>query len=231
LEFSQWPTSKLSHSALQSLPLHPFPAPLPKMDGHGRIAAVEILRSTMRTPGSTLKRVKAKAKSLLDAMRDGSTEGMQHFDGRLTSSFAQDRRFRNRNNPINPMLEICVLEMADFLDERAPACCEQAGSTGSKRTTEIEIERITSSRTSILRTSPQQPLTCLGCRNHSLYLRPFPEPCGLIDGQTLGVRRIGVCPPLPARHWFSGWPSYFPQTPLIASNAQCPFRNRCACAS
>ena len=49
-------------------------------DGKGRIAAVEILKSTMRTR-EYIEKGESEGKSLLDAMRDGSTEGMQHFDG------------------------------------------------------------------------------------------------------------------------------------------------------
>jgi twitching motility protein PilT len=55
---------------------------IPKKDGTGRIAAIEILKSTMRTR-EYVEKGEAEGKSLLDAMRDGATEGMQHFDGEL----------------------------------------------------------------------------------------------------------------------------------------------------
>ncbi len=55
---------------------------LPKKDGQGRIAAVEILKSTMRTRDYAEKG-ESEGKSLLDAMRDGSNEGMQHFDAEI----------------------------------------------------------------------------------------------------------------------------------------------------
>jgi len=55
---------------------------LPKKDGKGRIAAVEVLKSTMRTR-EYVEKGESEGKSLLDAMRDGSVEGMQHFDGEL----------------------------------------------------------------------------------------------------------------------------------------------------
>ena len=48
----------------------------------GRIAALEILKSTMRTR-EYLERGESEGKSLLDAMRDGELEGMQYFDGEL----------------------------------------------------------------------------------------------------------------------------------------------------
>ena len=55
---------------------------LPRKDGEGRVAAVEILKSTMRTR-EYVEKGESEGKSLVDAMRDGSTEGMQHFDGEL----------------------------------------------------------------------------------------------------------------------------------------------------
>ena len=48
----------------------------------GRVAALEILKSTMRTR-DYLERGEGEGKTLLDAMRDGELDGMQHFDGEL----------------------------------------------------------------------------------------------------------------------------------------------------
>jgi twitching motility protein PilT len=53
---------------------------LPKKDNKGRIAAIEILKATMRTR-EYVEKGEGEGKTLLDAMRDGDTEGMQHFDG------------------------------------------------------------------------------------------------------------------------------------------------------
>jgi len=55
---------------------------MPKKDGSGRIAAIEILKSTMRTR-EYVEKGETEGKSLLDAMRDGSTEGMQCFDDEI----------------------------------------------------------------------------------------------------------------------------------------------------
>jgi twitching motility protein PilT len=52
---------------------------IPTIDGKGRVPAVEILKSTMRTR-EYVEKGESEGKSLLDAMRDGSTEGMRHFD-------------------------------------------------------------------------------------------------------------------------------------------------------
>jgi twitching motility protein PilT len=55
---------------------------LPRPDGKGRIAAVEILKSTMRTR-EYIEKGESDGKSLIDAMEQGDQEGMQTFDGVL----------------------------------------------------------------------------------------------------------------------------------------------------
>jgi twitching motility protein PilT len=52
---------------------------IPRADGQGRIAAVEILKSTPRTR-EYVSEGESEGKMLLDAMRDGRLEGMQDFD-------------------------------------------------------------------------------------------------------------------------------------------------------
>ncbi|MCS6884577.1 MAG: PilT/PilU family type 4a pilus ATPase [Acidobacteriota bacterium] len=52
---------------------------IPRADGRGRIAAVEILKSTPRTR-EYIEKGESEGKTLLDAMNDGELEGMQHFD-------------------------------------------------------------------------------------------------------------------------------------------------------
>ncbi len=55
---------------------------IPRRDGTGRVAAFEILKSTMRTR-EYVERGETEGKTLLDAMRDGDTEGMQYFDSEI----------------------------------------------------------------------------------------------------------------------------------------------------
>jgi len=114
---------------------------LPRKDGKGRIAAVEILKSTMRTR-EYVEKGETEGKSLLDAMRDGTTEGMQHFDGEI------DRLIRAGIVDFETGLTYSTnagnlrLEMADYLEERpkqAPA--SRPAAQDPNRTTEIEIER------------------------------------------------------------------------------------------
>jgi twitching motility protein PilT len=55
---------------------------IPRKDGSGRIAAMEILKSTLRTR-EYVEKGEGDGKTLLDAMRVGGTEGMQYFDGEI----------------------------------------------------------------------------------------------------------------------------------------------------
>jgi twitching motility protein PilT len=60
---------------------------LPKIGG-GRIAALEILKSTMRTRDYVMKG-ESEGRSLIDAMHDGSVDGMQTFDDEIEKLWNQ----------------------------------------------------------------------------------------------------------------------------------------------
>src|SRR5690348_5775747 len=62
---------------------------MPRKDGKGRIAAVEILRSSMRTR-EYMEKGENEGRSLLDAIRDGSLDGMQSFDSELERMARED---------------------------------------------------------------------------------------------------------------------------------------------
>jgi twitching motility protein PilT len=51
-------------------------------NGGGRIAVLEVLKSTLRTR-DYMEGGEGEGKTLLDAMRDGEMDGMQHFDGEI----------------------------------------------------------------------------------------------------------------------------------------------------
>lgn len=53
---------------------------IPRADGKGRIAAVEIMKSNPRTR-EYIEKGESEGKTLLDAIRDGELDGMQDFDG------------------------------------------------------------------------------------------------------------------------------------------------------
>ncbi|MCU0238699.1 MAG: PilT/PilU family type 4a pilus ATPase [Pyrinomonadaceae bacterium] len=52
---------------------------IPKADGKGRMAAIEIMKSNPRTR-EYIEKGESEGKSLLDAIRDGAIDGMQDFD-------------------------------------------------------------------------------------------------------------------------------------------------------
>ena len=55
---------------------------IPTKDKRDRVAAVEILKSTIRTR-EYVEKGESNGKSFVDAMRDGALEGMQHFDAEI----------------------------------------------------------------------------------------------------------------------------------------------------
>ena len=55
---------------------------IPRKDGAGRVAIVEILKSTLRTR-EYVEKGEQDGKTLLEAMVDGDSDGMQHFDGEI----------------------------------------------------------------------------------------------------------------------------------------------------
>jgi len=93
---------------------------LARKDGKGRIAAIEIMKSTLRTR-DYVEKGESEGKTLLDAMRDGDTDGMQHFDGELEKllrggTIDYDTAIAYATNPGNFRLEV-----ADYLEANAGA--------------------------------------------------------------------------------------------------------------
>src|ERR1700730_2355339 len=62
---------------------------IPRKDRSGRVAAFEILRATLRTR-EYVEKGEVEGKSLLDAMRDGSDDGMQCFDNEIEKLIRAD---------------------------------------------------------------------------------------------------------------------------------------------
>jgi twitching motility protein PilT len=93
---------------------------IPKKDGSGRVAAIEILKSTMRTR-EYVEKGESDGKSLLDAMRDGTTEGMQDFDGELermirAGTLDMDLALSYASNAGNLRLQLADLAEASTVD-------------------------------------------------------------------------------------------------------------------
>jgi twitching motility protein PilT len=89
---------------------------LPRADGQGRVPILEILKSTLRTR-EYVEKGEQDGKSLLDAMRDGKQDGMQHFDGEI------EKLMRARTITLDVGMSYATnannlrLEISDFIDE------------------------------------------------------------------------------------------------------------------
>lgn len=86
---------------------------IPRADGRGRIAAIEIMKSTARTR-DYIEKGEREGKSLYDAMRDGDLDGMQVFDQEI------ERQIRNGIITMNDGLAYAtnrqnlILQLSDF---------------------------------------------------------------------------------------------------------------------
>ena len=109
---------------------------LPRKAGPGRIAVLEVLKATLRTR-EYVEKGESEGKTLLDAMRDGSQDGMQHFDGEIEKLVREgviefDTGMSYATNAGNLRLQLAdYLEDAKYGRERPKPDAE----------TEIEIER------------------------------------------------------------------------------------------
>ena len=88
---------------------------IPRKDGAGRIAVIEILKSTLRTR-EYVEKGESDGKTLLDAMRVGEQDGMQHFDGNIERLIREgviemDTGLAYATNPGNLQLEMSDLKL------------------------------------------------------------------------------------------------------------------------
>jgi twitching motility protein PilT len=116
---------------------------LPRKDGKGRIAAVEVLKATMRTR-EYVEKGESEGKTLLDAMRDGDTDGMQHFDGIIEKFIREglidfETGMAFATNAGNLRLELADLPQAATAPGGGPASLPAKSEKLAE--TEIEIER------------------------------------------------------------------------------------------
>jgi len=96
---------------------------LPRANGKGRVAVVEILKSTLRTR-EYVEKGEGEGKTLLDAMRDGSQDGMQYFDAEI------EKLIRAKTIDLEVGLNYSTnagnlhLELSDFIDEMNAVAAE-----------------------------------------------------------------------------------------------------------
>jgi twitching motility protein PilT len=86
---------------------------VPRKDGAGRVAVIEILKSTLRTR-EYVEKGEIDGKTLLDAMRVGEQEGMEHFDGAIeklirNGTIDRDTGLAYATNPGNLQLDLSDL--------------------------------------------------------------------------------------------------------------------------
>ena len=98
---------------------------IPRADGNGRVAAIEILKSTMRTR-EYIDKGESEGKSLLDAMEQGDQEGMQTFDHVLENMIREgiltvEGALPYATNANNLLLKISDLKGAPPVPKPEPA--------------------------------------------------------------------------------------------------------------
>jgi len=112
---------------------------IPAKDGKSRVAVLEILKATVRTR-EYLEKGEQDGKTLLDAMRDGDTEGMLHFDGGIeqlirAGAIELDTGLAYATNPGN-----LRLHLADIAGEPPPEAPQPAPAQNADREPEMVIE-------------------------------------------------------------------------------------------
>jgi twitching motility protein PilT len=120
---------------------------LPRRGGTGRVAVFEILKSTLRTR-EYVQKGESEGKSLLDAMRDGSMDGMQCFDEEIEKQIRAgaidiDTGLTYATNAGNLRLQIADLFETPDGNGAAQAdapIASGANADGSQQSNETELE-------------------------------------------------------------------------------------------
>jgi twitching motility protein PilT len=93
---------------------------LPRRDAVGRVAVLEILKATLRTRGY-VEQGESDGKTLLDAMRVGTEDGMQHFDGEIEKLIRADVISVDVGMTYATNTNNLRLQIADVIEERRQA--------------------------------------------------------------------------------------------------------------
>ena len=110
---------------------------IPRADGRGRTAAVEVLKSTPRTR-EYVAAGESDGKSLLDAMRDGRLDGMQDFDNVIkemieAGTVTLEDGLSFATNPNNLQLALKGMSATDdFRPAEAPAFTAKRPAAGAR---------------------------------------------------------------------------------------------------
>ncbi len=110
---------------------------IPRSDQKGRVAAIEILKSTARTK-DYIEKGESEGKSLLDAMEQGDQEGMQTFDGVIENLIRSGVVSKEDALPYATNQNNLILRLADLADSPP----EAASSTPAQENSMLDmIER------------------------------------------------------------------------------------------
>jgi twitching motility protein PilT len=93
---------------------------IPRGDGKGRVAAIEILKSTMRTR-EYIEKGESEGKSLIDAMEQGDQDGMQTFDSVIEQMVRNGVLTREGALPYATNANNLLLRLTDLGETPAPA--------------------------------------------------------------------------------------------------------------
>jgi len=86
---------------------------IPRANGEGRIAAIEILKSTLRTK-DYIEKGESEGKSLVDAMEQGDQDGMQTFDGVIEKMIRRGKITIEGAMPYSTNHNNLMLRLGDF---------------------------------------------------------------------------------------------------------------------
>lgn len=103
---------------------------IPRGDGKGRVAAIEILKSTMRTR-EYIEKGESDGKSLIDAMEQGDQDGMQTFDGVIEQMVRKGVLSKTGAMPYATNANNLLLRLTDFDETAAPTAAVPAGNENS----------------------------------------------------------------------------------------------------
>src|SRR5258705_1447018 len=103
---------------------------IPRGDGKGRVAAIEILKSTMRTR-EYIEKGESDGKSLIDAMEQGELEGMQTFDGVIEQLIRSGVVSKEGGLPYATNSNNLLLRIADLVAAPLPPEPKQSKEEGS----------------------------------------------------------------------------------------------------
>jgi twitching motility protein PilT len=93
---------------------------IPRGDGKGRVAAIEILKSTMRTR-EYIEKGESEGKSLIDAMEQGDQDGMQTFDSVIEQMVRKGVLSKEGAMPYATNANNLLLRLTDLGETPAPA--------------------------------------------------------------------------------------------------------------